>query len=118
MSHTSKPDKLPGMWYLYSNIMHEYNDVSNSLPVNSSQKEITAYLKDDLSPPLSSALDYRKTNLKFSKLKKLAIKYLCIPPATVFSERLFSTAGLICDRKRSRLDPERVRMLVFLNKNL
>lgn len=43
----------------------------------------------------------------------LGLKYLCVPPATVESERLFSTAGQICDSKRNRLDPERVKMLVF-----
>ena len=54
----------------------------------------------------------------FKRLKLLAPKYLCIPLTTVFSERLFSTAVNISDRKRNRLDPERVKMLIFSKQNL
>ncbi|KAJ8887331.1 hypothetical protein PR048_013546 [Dryococelus australis] len=48
----------------------------------------------------------------------LAIKYLYVPSASVCSYNIFSTAWFICDRKHKRLDPERVKMLDFLNKNL
>jgi len=39
------------------------------------------------------------------------------PPETVYSERLFPTSGLIVD-KRNKLNSNKLRMLVFLNKNL
>ena len=43
---------------------------------------------------------------------------LCAPPGSIPSERLFSTAGVIADSKRNRLLPDKVEMLLFLNKNL
>ena len=67
MTHSSEPAKLPGMWCLYGSIMQE-NDTANSLSVNTSEDEITTYLKEDLLSPLSSVYDYWKTNTKFPKL--------------------------------------------------
>ena len=37
--------------------------------------------------------------------------------AQIPAERVFSTAGLIVNRLRTRLSPEHVDMLIFLNKN-
>ena len=45
-------------------------------------------------------------------------KYLSIPPVSVPSERLFSTAGQIATDTRNRLDADKIEMLLFLNKNL
>ena len=86
----------------------------------SGEQDINAFFQEELLPSDSDVLQYRywknKTNLP--TLRKLAKYYLCIPPATIFSERLFSTTGLMFDKKRNRLDLERVWLLVFLIKNL
>lgn len=82
------------------------------------EQEFERYFNEPLQPPSTKVLQYWNLHIQYEKLRLLAKKYLCVPPATVFSERLFSTAGLICDKKRNRLDPERVKMLVFLKKNL
>ncbi|KAJ8875626.1 hypothetical protein PR048_023522, partial [Dryococelus australis] len=57
----------------------------------------------------TSAENVKNQNV-FTRLLQLERKYLNVPPATFGSERLFSTAGIV-DKKQSRLDPERVRML-------
>lgn len=101
------------MWSFYSKIMKKTTPYKSS-----SAEEVDTYLKEPLQQPTADIFSYWKNNQTFPHLKKLAVKFLCVPPATVFSERLFSSAGIVCDQKRSRLDPERVRMLVFLNKNL
>ena len=51
-------------------------------------------------------------------LGKLATKYLCSPPSSVESERLFSIAGLIYTHKRSKLLPENGERLMFINHNI
>ena len=72
--------------------------------------------------PLSSdenCLQWWKKNAeRFPTIAKVAKRYLCIPATSVPAERVFSTAGLIINEKRSSLLPENSDMLIFLNKNL
>ena len=49
---------------------------------------------------------------------KVAKKYLSIPATLVPSERAFSTAGNIVNKKRACLQPSSVNVLVFLSENL
>lgn len=42
---------------------------------------------------------------------------MCVPATSIPSERVFSAAGLVVNRLRSRLSPEHVDMLLFLRKN-
>ena len=60
---------------------------------------------------------WRQKEFVFPILSKLARKYLCVPASSVPSERIFSTAGNIVNKKRACLSSENVDMLVFLNKN-
>ena len=82
------------------------------------EKEVDSFLKDP--PPLldSSPTAWWKVNEgRFPRLAILARKYLAIPGTSVPSERVFSAAGLTVNRLRTRLTPEHVDMLIFLNKN-
>ncbi len=54
---------------------------------------------------------------RFPKLYRLACRYLCVPATSVPAERVFSSAGIIVNRLRSRLSPDHVDMLISLNKN-
>ena len=47
----------------------------------------------------------------------LAKKYLAIPASSASSERVFSTAKNITDKKRWRLLPERLHKTIFLRHN-
>ena len=51
-------------------------------------------------------------------LAHLACKYLCIPPSSAASERLFSSASDIISAERNRILPEKAEMLLFIKKNL
>ena len=53
----------------------------------------------------------------YPTLAKLARKYLAIPASSTPSERVFSSAGLIVSKRRSRISSDKVDMLIFLNKN-
>ena len=88
-------------------------------PAEKIDKEIEAYF--DL-PVASSDTDpltwWRMEHNRFPHLAQLARKYLCICGTSVPSERVFSTAGHICNDSRSRLLPENVNKLIFLAKNM
>jgi len=54
---------------------------------------------------------------RFPYLVKVARQYLCAPPTSVGSERLFSGAGDVLDDKRNRVAPEKAEMLLFIKNN-
>jgi len=56
-------------------------------------------------------------SVQFPHLSKLAANYLAIPPTSADSERHFSASGNIVTPTRCSLDPEKVKMLVFLKLN-
>ena len=53
----------------------------------------------------------------YSIISVLAKKYLAIPASSASSERVFSTAKIITDKKRWRLLPERLHKTIFLRHN-
>jgi hypothetical protein len=50
-------------------------------------------------------------------LGQLAVRYLMIPATSVPSERVFSAAGSIVNKKRCSLHSENVNMMIFLHSN-
>lgn len=81
--------------------------------------EVQTYFSEPTIPLSDSPLLYWRINQ--SRLPSLAITattYLCAPSASVESERLFSTASIITNERRSRLTAEKAEMLIFLKKNL
>ena len=80
--------------------------------------EVELYFNEPCIPPQENPLQWwRKNEGRYRKLSVLAKEYLAIPATSVPAERVFSTAGLIVNCLRTRLSPEHVDMLIFLNKN-
>lgn len=62
---------------------------------------------------------WKKNESYFPRLSQVAKFFLAVPASSVPSERIFSTAGEIVNKKkRSRLHCANVDLLIFLNKNL
>ncbi|ROL45338.1 Zinc finger BED domain-containing protein 1 [Anabarilius grahami] len=81
--------------------------------------ELNQYCQDMCPPIHIDPMNWWTTNAhKYPRIAKLAKAYLCVPATSVPSERVFSAAGLIMNRLRSRLHSEHVDMLIFLNKNM
>jgi hypothetical protein len=53
----------------------------------------------------------------FPILSCLARKYLCIPATEAPSEQIFSTASLLLNKFRNRMDPELAGRIVFIKKH-
>lgn len=60
---------------------------------------------------------WQNNETRFRSLTVLARKYLPIPATSASSERVFSLAGGICNRRRASLSPDHLNALVFLNRN-
>lgn len=100
---------------------HDDNEGNCSLNYNyqTVSQEIELYLKDPLIGRKEDPLGWWRSNgCKYKELKMLARKYLCAPPSSVASERVFSVVGNIYDDKRNRLKGENAEKLTFLHYNL
>lgn len=60
---------------------------------------------------------WKENRRHFPNLLELALDYLAVPPSSVSSERMFSAAGRLVSKARSRLSSKNVDMMLFLNKN-
>ena len=106
------------VWECLTEILHDCGATTDS----DSGKEIM--VDQYFSEPL---IDYKKGNpytwwynnrLRYPLLAKLATRYLCSPPTSVPSERLFSGAGILYDEKRNKLTAEHAEMLLFIKNNM
>ena len=116
---TSAPAKKKSslLWKYCDELMDENSETESS--PESTQSVIEKYLKEPTMPRKSDPFSYWKSNQdNLPHLASLARHYLCVPPASVASERLFSAAANICTDLRNRLSPTKVEYLLFLNKNL
>ncbi|XP_055997965.1 E3 SUMO-protein ligase ZBED1-like [Ostrea edulis] len=64
-----------------------------------------------------TVLEWWKKNEIFPRIALIAKKYLCVPASSVSSERVFSLAGEIVNKKPNRLHHSHVGLLIFFNKN-
>ena len=106
------------LWTYFDEIVKEHSSEGpGSTPTV--EAVVDAYLHEPVSARKSSPLDYWKQKQSlWPILATVARKYLSIPPSSVRSERLFSTVSEVVSDRRNRIDPEKVEMLLFLNKNL
>ena len=95
---------------------------SSSTPQTPDQKikkEIEDYLKLPMLDAEMDPLQWWKVHMVvLPTMAKLAQKYLSVCASSSPSERIFSCSGNIVSKKRTLLKPEKVNMLVFLNRNL
>ena len=81
--------------------------------------EAEAYFHEKVCARKTNVLEWWKLNeSRFPNIAKLAKAVMCIPATSAPSERLFSAAGHIVNKRRTCLKPENVDVILFLNKNL
>jgi len=89
-------------------------DMMNGVPDGEEGDEFASYAREPSAG--SNPLDWWKINEKrFPTIAILARKYLSVQASNAAAERVFSTCGNVLNKKRSRLGPEYVNDLVFLN---
>ena len=115
-----KENKSSTLWSLFDEMLaeSEENSVGHSCE-NSAEIMVEMYLKE----PVLSRVEqiHPLTHWKEKKplcpcLVYLACKYLSIPPSSVASERLFSSATDVLSPERHRVLPEKAEIFLFLKK--
>ena len=80
--------------------------------------EVKMYKSVPACPLNESAVSWWQDRIgTYPLLGQLAMRYLMIPATSVPSERVFSAAGSIVNKKRCSLKSENVNMMVFLHAN-
>ncbi|XP_040271834.1 LOW QUALITY PROTEIN: zinc finger BED domain-containing protein 4-like [Bufo bufo] len=95
--------------------------VEDSLTIQKSalMMRLHLYLKEPVINRKDNPLEWWKENeARFKTLASYARRYLCSPPSSVPSERVFSEVSAIYERNRSRLTGEHAEMLCFLHYNV
>ena len=104
-------------------LLHLISDVCNkpsTSGADTSQRaksEVKRYMDED-SCEISPLVWWKRNEGRYPALSRMARKYLALPAMSTPSERAFSIAGSIVNKKRVCLLPENVNMLVFLYENL
>lgn len=82
-------------------------------------QELNNYLSQPVIERKVSPFNWWKMNAtNFPLLSKLVKKYLSPPASSIYSERLFSKAGIIYETRRNRILPKNAEQLLFLHHNL
>lgn len=100
-------------------IKNVFLQVSSQNPRQDFLTELKLYLAEPNIVRTECPIQYWSAKeAKFNLLRELARKYLSVPATSVPSERVFSKAGELISKKRSRLHPKQVQMTLFLNSNM
>lgn len=97
--------------------------VNQSRPINTNRSrailEVQNYLDEALVPRTQDPLEWWRRNFyNFPNLSILVRKMFCCQATSVPCERVFSKTGLIINDRRCNLKTEKVKQLIFLNKNV
>ena len=92
-----------------------------STPMDRAKKELKLYLTLPVTTnPQATFCQlnwWKEHESQLPMMARLAKSILCIPATFTPSERLFSKAGLLSNKKKASLKPSKVDMMLFLNAN-
>jgi hypothetical protein len=89
---------------------------SSSQQDDEDSNEIKTYLFEKIEPQTTNPLEYWKNNqFRFKSLSLMAKDFLAIPATSVPIECVFSQSSDLISKKRNRLLPETVRVIMCLS---
>ncbi|XP_029849151.2 zinc finger BED domain-containing protein 4-like [Ixodes scapularis] len=113
-----------------SNFHSWYNTSSTTTPrprqerrqtITVVKAQLDAFLEDEevecYNSQSNPTVYWEKKRYLWPDLYTVAVGYLACPPTSVYSERVFSTAGAIVTDRRNRLTPKNVATLSFIRMN-
>ena len=103
--------------HLIGNICNESPTTESTDTTEKAKIEIKRYM-DEERCEISPLVWWKRNEDRYPALAKMARKYLAVPATSTPSERAFSIAGCVINKKRACLLPENVNMLIFLYENL
>ncbi|KAI4795310.1 hypothetical protein KUCAC02_031495 [Chaenocephalus aceratus] len=109
--------QMSAVWRLFDARATE--DIARRNPSADALLEVRSYLEEPLIPRTADPLSWWESKASvYPRLVKVMARRLCIVATSVPSERIFSKTGQIITERRNRINPSKLRHLVFLNANL
>lgn len=103
------------IWADFDNSVAADKTTSSS---NFTKIEMRQYLEDHLiDRKMDPLLWWKNRQQIYPRLSRLAKQSLCIVATSIPSERVFKEAGPLFSKRRSNLEPEHVKKILFLNGN-
>ena len=96
----------------------DFQDLFDPEDSGQQRAELSDYVNLKVSKDVEIMQFWRDNKLLFPKLFRVARKVLCVPATSAASERVFSTAGRLLDKRRTTLSPDNVNSLLFLHSNM
>ncbi|XP_052792222.1 E3 SUMO-protein ligase ZBED1-like [Mya arenaria] len=87
-------------------------------PESSVEDDLQLYLAEKMDDATPALEWWRRNENRFPKVVQVARSVLAVPATSVPSERVFSSAGLVLNKLRNRLNSDIVGAILFLNKNM
>ena len=116
---TNDSDNFFGKFFIY--LLTLIGSTRKKKPLNNKilEAEIATYFLESEIQLSSNPLQWwQMKEPQYPNLAKVARKYLCIPATSASSERVFSVAGLASHDRRSRISPDKLDKVIFINKNM
>ncbi|KAI4818229.1 hypothetical protein KUCAC02_011581 [Chaenocephalus aceratus] len=109
--------QMSAVWRLFDARATE--DIARRNPSADAMLEVRSYLEEPLIPRTADPVSWWESKASvYPRLVKVMARRLCIVATSVPSERIFSKTGQIITERRNRINPSKLRHLVFLNANL
>lgn len=86
--------------------------------LTSDRNELSEYVNLKVAKETDICCFWRENKFVFPKLYQIACRVLCVPASSSASERVFSLAGRILEKRRTSLSSSNVNSLLFLNSNM
>jgi len=86
--------------------------------MGSERNELSEYMNLKVSKDTDLIQFWLDNKSVLPKLYTVACQVLCVPASSAASERVFSTAGRLLEKRRTNLSPGTVNSLLFLHSNM
>lgn len=86
--------------------------------MGSERNELSEYMNLKVSKDTDLIQFWLDNKSVLPKLYTVARQVLCVPASSAASERVFSTAGRLLEKRRTNLSPGTVNSLLFLHSNM
>lgn len=98
--------------------LDDFSDLCDPEDMGQQRNELAEYVNLKVAKDIDIMQFWKENRTLLPHLFKVACRVLCIPASSTASERVFSTAGRLIEKRRTSLSPETVNSLLFLHSNM